>query len=459
MNTSPRPKSSGIDALSYELNDFPGVGKSALLGLQHVLIMFTAMIGLPVILSNILDLSPELRAAMINGVMVGCGVGTIVQALGIGFVGARLPIVMGVFYIFIGPIVSISNTVSIAAAMTAVMIGGFLEFLVSPIIGKLQRFFPPLVTGTVITLIGVALMPIAINNAVGLNTPMFGAPSSLILASSVIAIILIVNRLTTGFLKAISLFLALVVGYGLAWIMGFLDFSVVATAGWFAVPSVFPFGAPEWPGIGGLIAVTIAFFASAIETVGDAIAVSSTVGVEADEKRVRGAVAVDGLGSTLAAFFGGTPLTSYSQNIGVITLTGVGSRFVVAMGGGILILLALIPKVGALISIIPSPLLGGTLIVMFGMVASVGVGILRDALKTKRDALLFAASVGVGLAITVAPAGAFDALPSGLRIIVSDGIVMGALLAIILNVVLPEEQVDAADDMTRTPAQATSHNR
>jgi len=441
-----------MNALSYSLNDFPGVGKSALLGMQHVLIMFTAMIGLPVILSNILGLSPELRAAMINGVMVGCGIGTIVQALGIGFIGARLPIVMGVFYIFIGPIVSISNTVSIAAAMTAIMIGGLLEFLVSPIIGKLQRFFPPLVTGTVITLIGVALMPIAINNAVGLNTPMFGQLSSLILAGSVIAIIIIVNRLTSGFLKAISLFLALVAGYFLAWIMGFLDFSIVASAGWFAIPSVFPFGPPEWPGIGGLIAVAIAFFASAIETVGDAIAVSSTVDVEPTEKRVRGAVAVDGLGSTLAAIFGGTPLTSYSQNIGVITLTGVGSRFVVAMGGGILILLALIPKVGALISIIPAPLLGGTLVVMFGMVASVGVGILRDALKTKRDALIFAVSVGVGLAITVAPSGAFDAIPSGLRIVISDGIVVGALLAIVLNVVLPVEQRAASAEATEEPA-------
>ena len=426
-------------SLSYKLHDFPGFGKSALLGLQHVLIMFTAMIGLPVILSNILGLSPELRAAMINGVMIGCGIGTIVQAMGVGFVGARLPIVMGVFYIFIGPIVSISNTVSIAAAMTAVMIGGFVEFAMSPIIGKIQRFFPPLVTGTVITLIGVALMPIAINNAVGLNTPLFGEPLTLVLAASVVLLIVVVNRLTRGFFKAISLFIALVGGYILSWILGFLDFSVVASARWFALPSLFPFGAPQWPGIGGLIAIVVAFFASAIETVGDAIAVSTTVGVEPTEKRVRGAVAIDGIGSTIAALFGGTPLTSYSQNIGVITLTGVGSRFVVAFGGAILIILALVPKVGALISIIPSPVLGGTLVVMFGMVASVGVGILRDCMKTRRDALLFAASVGVGLAITVAPAGAFNAIPAGLRIVISDGIVMGALLAIVLNLVLPEE--------------------
>jgi NCS2 family nucleobase:cation symporter-2 len=439
MSNATETTASQLTSLTYKLDDFPGVGKSALLGLQHVLIMFTAMIGLPVILSNILGLSPELRAAMINGVMIGCGIGTIVQALGVGFVGARLPIVMGVFYIFIGPIVSISNTVSIAAAMTAVMIGGLVEFALSPIIGKIQRYFPPIVTGTVITLIGVALMPIAINNAVGLNTPLFGQPLTLVLAASVIAIIVIVNRLTRGFMKAISLFIALVIGYILAAILGFIDFGVVANASWFAVPTLFPFGAPEWPGIGGLVAIVIAFFASAIETVGDAIAVSNTVEVEPTEERVRGAVAIDGLGSTIAALFGGTPLTSYSQNIGVITLTGVGSRIVVAFGGAILILFALIPKVGALISIIPAPLLGGTLVVMFGMVASIGVGILRTSLKTRRDALLFAVSVGVGLAVTVAPAGSFAVIPTGLRIIVSDGIVMGALLAIILNLVLPQE--------------------
>jgi NCS2 family nucleobase:cation symporter-2 len=428
-----------LTQLTYALNDFPGTGRSILLGLQHVLVMFTAMVGMPLIVSRILGLTADQTTTMVNAVMIGCGIGTIVQALGVGFIGARLPIVMGVFYIFIGPIVAISNAVSLAAAMLAIIIGGLVEFGLSPIIGKMKRLFPPLVTGTVITLIGICLMPIAINNAVGLNTPLFGNPLTLVLAAVVIALIIVINRVTKGFLKAISLFLALVAGYVLAIIFGFINFEAVASAKWVAVPRVFPYGPLQFPPIGGLIAVIIAFFASAIETVGDALAVSNAVEVEPTEKRVRGAVAIDGLGSSIAGVFGGTPLTSYSQNIGVITLTGVGSRFVVAVGGAILIVMATIPKIGAVISVIPAPVLGGTLVVMFGMVASVGVNIVREHLNTRRDALLFATSVGVALAITVAPAGTFDVIPGSLRIIISDGIVVGAVLAIILNLVLPQE--------------------
>ena len=431
--------SQSFTTLQYELNDRPGALKSGLLGLQHVLVMFTGMIGLPLILANALGLSSDLTTAMILAVMLGCGVGTIVQALGIGFIGARLPIVMGVFYIFIGPIVSISNTASLAAAMTAVFIGGLFEFLLSPIIGKIRRFFPPLVTGTVITLIGVCLMPIAARNATGFGTPNFGSPRALALAGTTIALIIIFNRITRGFMKAISLFLALVAGYGLAVVFGFVDFGAVRSAEWIAIPSLFPYGAPEFPPVAGLIIILVAFLASLVETVGDVIAVSEAVGVEPTEERMRGGIAVDGLGSSFSALFGGTPLTSYSQNIGVISLTGVGSRFVVATGGGILIVMALIPKIAAVISVIPAPVLGGTLVVMFAMVASVGVNIVKRHINTRRDALIFSASLGLALAITVAPAGSFDAVPAALRIIISDGIVVGAFLAILLALILPQE--------------------
>lgn len=432
-------EANSLTTLQYELNDYPGALKSGLLGLQHVLVMFTAMIGMPLILANILDLSPELTTSMVLAVMLGCGVGTIVQALGIGFIGARLPIVMGVFYIFIGPIVSISATASLAAAMTAVFLGGLFEFLLSPIIGKVRRLFPPLVTGTVITLIGVCLMPIAARNAVGFNTPNFGDPLALTLAVATVALIIIINRVTRGFMKAMSLFLALVVGYGLAVVFGFVDFAAVGNANWLALPTIFPYGSPEFPPIAGLIVICVAFVASMVETVGDVLAVSEAVDVEPTEERVRGAVAVDGLGSSFAALFGGTPLTSYSQNIGVISLTGVGSRFVVAIGGGILLLMAFVPKIGAVISVIPSPVLGGTLVVMFGMVVAVGINIVKRHINTRRDALVFATSLGVALAITVAPDGTFAALPDALRIIISDGIVVGAVLAIVLAQVLPQE--------------------
>ncbi len=433
-------KVEGITQLTYQLNDYPGFGKSLLYGIQHVLVMFTAMVGMPIIVANALNLSPELRTVIINATMIGCGIGTIVQALGVGFIGARLPIVMGVFYIFIGPILAITSQFSLAAAMTALFIGGLIEFAFSPLIGKSIKLFPPLVTGTVITIIGICLLPIAINSSTGLYTPLFGKPLTLILAALIVVLIIVINMLTKGFLKTISLFAALVIGYILAAIFGLIDFKPVAEAHWFMVPKLFPYGPWQWPGLGGLIAIIICYFVSSIETVGDTLAVSKAVNVEATHKRVRGAIAVDGLCSSISSLFGGTALTSYSQNIGVITLTGVGSRFIVAVGGAFLIIMALFSKVGAVISVMPAPVLGGTLIVMFGMVASIGIDIISKNMKTRRDALLVATSLGVAVGITVAPAGAFEVIPASVRIVVGDGIVMGAILAIVLNKILPQQK-------------------
>jgi len=426
--------------LEYELNDFPKPFKSSILGIQHVLVMFTAMVGMPLIIASVIDLPAAQRVQMLTGVLLGCGVGTMISALGLGFVGAKLPIVMGVFYIFIGPIVAISNTAGLAAAMTAIFIGGLIEGSLSPIICKLRKYFPPLVTGTVITIIGVALMPIAINNAVASGSENFAQGNTLFLAAFTIIAIVLINRLTTGFAKAISLFIALLLGYLMGGILGFLDFSTVASAEWFGIPKFMPYGGFAWPGWSGLIAIVICFLVSAMETLADTLAVSNAVQVETTHERLRGAIAIDGFGSSFAALFGGVPLTSYSQNIGVISLTGVGSRFVVAFGGAFLILMAFIPKFSALISMMPDPVLGGTLVVMFGTVASIGIQILHGEMETRRDVLIFAISLGLAVGVTVAPEGSFDILSSNIKLVVTDGIVLGAIAALILNQLLPQEK-------------------
>ena len=429
----------GFANLDFELNDYPGPVKTALFGIQHVLVMFTAMVGGPLIVGRLLNLPEGTRIAMVSGTMIGCGIATMISALGLGFVGPRLPIVMGVFYIFIGPIVAISKEVSLAAAMTALIIGGAVQFAWSPLIGRLHRFFPPIVTGTTILLIGTGLMKIGINVASGLNTPAFGKPLTLGLAALMIVLILLISRYARGFVKALSLFVTMIIGYVASAALGLIDVSMVAKAGWVAVPSPFPYGGPAWPGLIGAITVIICFFATAVETTGHTLAVSRICGVPAEGWRIRGAVSNDGLGSALSALFGGMALTSYSQNIGVISLTGVGSRFVVAFGGFFLILMALVPKVGAIIALMPNAVLGGVLLFMFGMVASVGVDIIGRNMKSRRDALILAASLGVGLGIQAAPPGAFDAIPQALRILVTDGIVMGILLAMVLNLLFPKE--------------------
>jgi NCS2 family nucleobase:cation symporter-2 len=430
----------GFTKLDFELNDYPGPVKTSLFGIQHVLVMFTAMVGGPLIVGRLLNLPEETRILMVSGTMIGCGLATMVSALGLGFIGPRLPIVMGVFYIFIGPIVGIAKEVSLAAAMTALMIGGLVQFAWSPLIGKLHRFFPPIVTGTTILLIGTGLMKIGINVASGVGTPAFAKPLTMGLAALMIVLILVITRYAKGFVKAMSLFVTMIIGYLVSAAFGLIDLSSVAKAGWVAVPTPFPYGGLEWPGLIGLIAVIVCFFATAVETTGHTLAVSRICGVPAEGWRIRGAVANDGLGSSISALFGGMALTSYSQNIGVISLTGVGSRFVVAFGGAFLILMALVPKVGAIIALMPNAVLGGVLLFMFGMVASVGVDIIGRNMTSRRDAVILAASLGVGLGIQAAPPGAFDAIPQALRILVTDGIVMGILLAMVLNLLMPKEE-------------------
>jgi NCS2 family nucleobase:cation symporter-2 len=404
--------------------------------------MFTAMVGGPLIVARLLNLTPEVRIEMVTGTMIGCGIATMVSALGIGFIGPRLPIVMGVFYIFIGPMVAISKEAGLAAAMTALMIGGLVQFAWSPLIGRMHRFFPAIVTGTTILLIGTGLMKIGINVATGLNTPGFGQPVTLGLAALMIVLIIVISRYARGFVKALSLFVTMVIGYVAAAALGLLNFATVADAQWVAIPQPMPYGGFVWPGIVGIIAVIVCFFATAVETTGHTLAVCRITGVPQESWRIRGAVSNDGIGSVISALFGGMALTSYSQNIGVISLTGVGSRFVVAAGGAFLVVMALIPKVGAIIALMPSAVLGGVLLFMFGMVASVGIDIIGSNMKTRRDALIVASSLAVGLGIQAAPPGAFDVIPQALKILVTDGIVMGILLAMILNAVLPGDAGD-----------------
>ncbi|HET7848116.1 MAG TPA: solute carrier family 23 protein [Pseudolabrys sp.] len=426
--------------LRYDLEDKPAPVQSVLFGLQHVLIMFTAMIAAPLVIGQLLNLPPALRTTMITGVMLGCGIGTVISALGVGWVGSRLPLLLGAYAVYIGPVVAIAKGSSLAAATTALLIGGVLLFVVSPLLGKLRVLFPPVVVGTLLIITGETLIRIAANIAAGVNSPYAGNPWSLTLVIVSIVLILAINRLTTGFMRALSVFIALVCLYVIAIALGFANFKLVANAPWFRLPGILPYGWFAWPSAAGLTTVIIYNFIAAIYTMSITLALCKMLGVEGSEARLRGAVAGDGLGSAIAALFGGVPLISYDQNVGAISLTGVGSRYVVAVAGVILILMAFLPKIGAIIAIVPPFVLGGTLIFMFGMIAAVGVGILTDSLRTHRDLLLLAASFGLSTAINFAPPSLLNSVPPSLHILAGDGIVVGTVTAILLNLLLPKEK-------------------
>jgi uracil-xanthine permease len=423
--------------LRYGLEDKPGPVPAVLFGLQHVLVMFTAMIAAPLVIGQLLNLSPELRTTMVTGVMLGCGIGTIVSAIGIFWVGARLPLLLGAYAVYIGPVVAMAKTTSLAAATTAMVIGGLVLFVLSPLLGKLRPLFPPVVVGTLLVITSETLIRIAVNIAAGVNTPYAGKPITIFLVLGSIVLILAINRLTRGFMRALSVFLALVCLYLISIPLGLANFHLIENAPWFRLPAIAPYGGFAWPDTAGLITVIVYHLIAAIYTMSITLALCSMLQIEGTERRVRGAVAADGLGSAVAALFGGVPLISYDQNVGAISLTGVGSRFVVAVAGVILVLMALLPKIGALIAIVPPFVLGGTLIFMFGMIGAVGVGILADSLRSQRDLLLFAASLGLSTAVNFAPPTLFEVVPQSVRLLAADGIVIGTAVAVVLNLVLP----------------------
>jgi NCS2 family nucleobase:cation symporter-2 len=413
--------------------------QAVLFGLQHVLIMFSAMIASPLVISQLLGLSADLRAAMITGVMLGCGIGTLISALGVSWIGARLPLLLGAYTVYIVPVVAIAKAESLGAAAGAMLIGGLCLLAISPIIGKLRACFPPIVVGALLVITGFTLIKIAMSVAFAVNTPYFGNPLTLAFLIGSILLITLIATLGHRLVKSLSVLIALVATYVVAVALGIGNIGGIADAPWFRVPAFLPFGL-AWPGIGGLTTILIYHVVAAIYTMSITLALCAMIHVDPSEQRVRvrGAIAGDGLGSTIAVLFGGVPLISYDQNVGAISLTGVASRFVVAISGAILIAMAFLPKIGAIIGMVPPFVLGGTLVFMFGMIAVVGIKIISEAMKSQRDLLILAAAFGLCAVVNYAPPSVFEIFPPALRILAGDGIVVGTLTAVLLNIALPK---------------------
>jgi uric acid transporter len=424
--------------LRYGIEDKPPPAQLVLFGLQHVLVMFVAMVASPLAVGQLLNLPPETRITLVTSCMLGCGIGTLVASLGVGFLGPRLPIVMGIWAPLIGQIVAITKASSLGAATSTMVVCGLIVFALSPAFAKLRRFFPPVVVGTILLVAGTALMKIGLSITFGTNTPFFAQPVTLVLLFASIVSIIVLNRLGRGFVRLVSVFITLVCIYALAVALGLANFDLIISAPWFRVPTLAPYGL-EWPDAGGLIAVLVIMLVAAVEATSLAIAMCDIVGVPSTERHIVGVVSADGLCSAVSAIFGGIPLVSYTQNFGAISLTGVASRFAVAAGGAILVLMALVPKIGAILTIVPPFAIGGTLIFTFGMIVSVGVGILAGSMKSQRDAVLVAASIAMSASATFMPPQVSELITPSLRIILGDGVVMGIITAFLLNLLMPRD--------------------
>ena len=429
---------------------FPGFVRGLPLGIQHVLAMFVSNITPAIIIAGAVGFgfgSPDTSDMiyMIQMSMLFAGIATLIQTVTIGPIGARLPIVQGTSFAFIPVMIPIAKVYGMAALMGGIVIGGIFHFLLGTVIGRIRRWLPPLVTGLVVLMIGLALVKVGIQYAAGgvpnIGKPEYGALSHWSLALVVIVTTLLLKFFARGMLSVSAVLLGLITGYGVAYYVGMVSFDGIERASWFALPNPLHFGFEI--NTAAVIGMCLMGFVSAIETVGDISGIAKGgAGREATDKEVAGGTMADGLGTALSGVFGALPNTSFSQNVGLISMTGLMSRHVVTLGAIFLIVCGLIPKVGAAIQTMPIAVLGGGVIVMFGMVAAAGVNMLSDVDWNRRNMMIFGIALSVGLGLQLEP-GALQHLPDTVKVLMTSGLLPSAMIAIVLNAVLPK---DAADD-------------
>ena len=411
-------------------------------GLQHVLAMFVANITPIIILANVAGVSPELSAALIQNCMIIAGIGTLVQLYPVWRIGSRLPIVMGISFTFLSLAIVIASSQGMGTLMGAVIVGGLVEGCLGLVPRLWTRLISPIVAATVVTAIGFSLLPIGANSfAGGVGSPSFGSADNWIVGTVTLLTCLLTQVLARGFLRSLSVLVGLAVGYVLAVCMGMVDFSALNGVGVVALPTIMPF-TPEFH-LDAILAIVCVFLVSATETIGDTSALcSGALGRDVTTKEMGASVACDGFVSTIAGIFGCTPITSFSQNVGLAAISKVVNRFVIATGAAIMILGGLFPAIGTVLTTIPQPVLGCCTIMMFGSILFAGFGMMAKTGFSQRNMIIAALSLSVGLGFTQCT-GMFNIFPKIVQTVFAENCVAVVfLLAVVLNLVLPHE-VDA----------------
>ncbi|WP_121744696.1 uracil-xanthine permease family protein [Natronorubrum halophilum] len=437
--------------LEYELDDKPPWPKSILLGLQHVAVMIVPATAVAFIVAGDVGLSGPDTAYIVQMVLLFSGLATIVQAYTVGPVGARLPIVMGSSFTFVGASISIGIDYGMAAVFGAILVTGFaVEGLIGWQFKRIKPFFPPLVTGLVVVIIGLYLIPVGMDYAAGgVGADDYGAVHNIGLAALVLATAVGLNLFTRGVARLLSILAAIVVGYVVAVVIGLVDFSPIGESAWVAIPSPTRFGFEFEP----IAIVTFAFLflVSAMETVGDMSGVTAAEGRNPTNEEFRGGLFNDGILSSFGAIFAAFPITSFSQNVGIVNFTGVMSRHVVGICGVILAILGLSPRVGAAVTTIPSAVFGGAVLLMAGMVAASGVRlIVTHTALGRRNMVIVAVSLGLGLGVATTPE-ALQGLPTAAETFFGQPVILTALSALLLNTFVPGEQSPLFDAAPADP--------
>ncbi|MCM2579344.1 nucleobase:cation symporter-2 family protein [Streptomyces meridianus] len=415
--------------------------KLSLYGFQHVLAFYAGAVVVPIILGNAIGLSREELVYLINADLLTCGVASIIQAWGIWKIGARLPLVQGVTFTAVSPMIAIAlgaggGTAGLLVVYGSVITAGIATFLFAPFFSRLLKYFPPIVIGTILTIIGLVLIPVGLTDAAGgahlKGKPEFGDPKNLAYALGTLLFILLVVKIGKPAVRSIAVLLGLVLGTVVAWFLGDVDLGGVSEAAWFGISTPFHYGLPRFE-IFPIIAMMIVMMITMVESTGDVYAIGEVTGKKVDNERVAAALRADGLTTVMGGVLNSFPYVGFSQNIGLVRMSRVMSRYIVVAAGVIMIILGLLPKAGTVVAAIPGPVLGGAAVAMFGMVASVGIQILGKAdLRDERNALILAVSLGAALLpTTVTPF--FERMPDDVRAVLDSGITLGSLTAIVLN--------------------------
>ena len=438
--TSPTKSSSPSrsKSIKHPVDQILPVPKLAIYGIQHVLAFYAGAVVVPILLAGAIGLSQEQLIHLINADLFTCGIASIIQAVGFWKIGVRLPLLQGVTFTAVSPMIAIAmanggGTEGLLYIYGSVIIAGLFTFFVAPYFARLIRFFPPVVTGSVITIIGIALLPVAATDAVGgAANPDPGSTKNLAYAMGTLAIIVIIQRVFKGFMATVAVLAGLVIGTTVAALLGEVNFDSIASSGWFGVTTPFFFGIPKFSAA-AIISMIVVMLITAVETTGDVFATGEIVEKRVGYDDVARALRADGLATFIGGVLNSFPYTCFAENVGLVRLTRVKSRYVVAAAGVFMILIGLIPKAGALVASIPPPVLGGAAIAMFATVAVVGIQTLsRVDFHDHRNVVIVGTSLGLAVFVTVEP-GVSQAVPEWAQIIFGSGITLGSLCAILLN--------------------------
>jgi xanthine permease len=418
------------------------------LGLQHVLVMYAGAVVVPLIVGRALKLSPEDIAYLISADLVACGLVTLIQSVGLPGIGIRLPVMMGVTFVAVGPMLAMAPEIGLLGIYGSVIAAGVFGLLVAPFVGRLLPLFPPVVTGTLILVIGVSLMRIGINWAGGgsptltrvvngetvlVLNPAYAQLQGLAIACFVLLVIVALVKWGSEFIASIAVLLGIIAGSALAATLGLMNFDKVRSASWFDIVVPFYFGVPEFHVV-PVIMMCIVMIVVMIESLGMFLALSEITGKRLDQAALVRGLRADAVGTTIGGVLNTFPYTSYSQNVGLVGVTGVRSRWVTACGAVILLILGLTPKLAAIVEAVPQVVLGGAGLVMFGMVAATGIRMLMSVnFKTNRfNLFIIAISLGFGMIPLVAP-NFFANFPQVLHPLLESGILLSAFVAVLLN--------------------------